>query len=1162
MAHLIADPRLSLRALGTMGDPQIEDGIHLRWSFAPELGFPPGGFRLFIRAASAAKLEAAHVGPAAASVAGNPPPALAVGGVTVHSADGEPLEIGAPCEQVGLVLSERRLVIRFRDTLEAPRRLARAVTLLGMTRGGVRARALHAGRVTDCAATGSCTEPITGDCQRFVLTLNADAIDTVVVSGCAGVLMTVRHGDLAEDESERGWKPIASPFCLPVEHSPAYPCNPPDAEPRALAKSRLPDPAHHPPGAPDLDELVDRLLGPGFDELHEALLRMLTRAPVQPPHLQVEPLSSDDPGDATIYRLQALHHVLLGSVDPYFARIVGLYHVDRPTQGRFDYKVEADFAGAERPSLCWVTFGAAAEPQPPLAPPAGLSATAFAGTSRVSADGTIDRHQMDVGLRWERPSPCDLAEPSRSSLAWLVERTAAGAPASGPYERLSRRRFDEGGPLEETPLMLAESAHPGTAFPLGQYVDVAPGYGRFHYRLRGRDLFGRTSKPSDPAAIDVRDEVPPGSPVNLAADYVDPADPERAGSAALQWANRDAVPGAEPRPAVLVRWTWPLARQQQAPDADEFRLYFRRGLLNALTGTARAVTDLGAGRFRVATDLPAIGADFPDAPAPVDLGVLRNEGEDYRVLTLKTATAGLVLTVQAPPAAPPLPGRCALRIGAGEPGGAAAHPAWRSFREAADWPGLEVDPTIPGDPLAIGLDGSVRTPLPPGLTAADVDVSRTAETTAGGAHLHYELRLRGIVLATSRDAPRTAASFGVTAVDDAVPGNESRVSPPAGIFAIHRQPPDVPVLELPEEVFASPADWHGRSFFALTWPAERGVGYLVYRTSDVMLLEQAGVTLAAHRALSPGQQRQQLRQLGSRRAHVDAFSAVTPAPILASSDGPLSYRDQLDGNVSNRFIYRLRAIDAAGNFANWPPDPAPANAGRVATVVAIPPTTPPSQPRWAGTDPLAAGLALHWAPNPEPDLAGYRLYRAEDAAAAADTRSMTPLLTAATPEGTGGLVAVEVRRSAAAEPGIEIQPLPAGDTRPGRLIRFVDATVIGGRTTYYRLVAEDRHGHRSRPSEPLAVRAPKRTPPEPPAWVAAEDAAELAWSAGEPDLEVLVLRRGPGELLWRPLAAWLPRGTLTFADESAEPGIEYDYRLRVRDRVGQSVDGPVQTVTA
>jgi hypothetical protein len=210
------------------------------------------------------------------------------------------------------------------------------------------------------------------------------------------------------------------------------------------------------------------------------------------------------------------------------------------------------------------------------------------------------------------------------------------------------------------------------------------------------------------------------------------------------------------------------------------------------------------------------------------------------------------------------------------------------------------------------------------------------------------------------------------------------------------------------------------------------------------------------------------------------------------------------------------------------------------------------------------GLALHWVPNPEPDLVGYRLYRTDDAEGAGDPRAMTPLLTAATPEGSGGLVPVKVGRGTGPTPTIEVEFLPPGDTSPGRLVRYVDTTVAGGRAVWYRLVAEDAAGNRSLPSEALAARPPKREPPDPPSWVAAEPVpggVDLDWTAAEPDLEPLVLRRRAEDPLWQPLSPWLPRGTSTFQDSGAEPGAEYEYRVRVRDRVGHVVDGPVQSVT-
>ena len=1171
MLRLTQDPRLTLRVLGIETDPEIQDGIHLRWAFAPELGFPPAGFQLWVRPARDGKPQGASVGAAAAAVTGAPPPGIVTGGVTVHAADGLPLDIELRCDRRGLALSGRPLVVRFRPDFVKPPGLVREVVLTGITqRGPVVARALHAGRVAACADFAEIATP--GSCVQYELTLRADAIDAVEVTGSSALLMTVTYVPLEPDEAEQGWERIGDRICLPVGSSPAYPCPDPGVDPLEVATKRLPDPAQLPPDAPRYDDLVDRLLGRTFDELRAMLEQMLDRASVQPPYLQEERLEPDDKETPSTFTLQPLHQVLLGCTDPYFARVVGLYWVDTTGSGTRDYKVEAEWPQetVDNLTFCWITFGASVEPRPPLAPPTGVTAAAFAGGAGETLDGEPASSQTDVGVSWDRPTACDLTRPETAATAWLVERTDADAPAAGPYALLTVREFEKGARPEVTPVVLTESHDPAAPYPLGLYVDRHPGYGTFHYRVLGRDLFGRTSGPSDPAAVEVRDEVPPGSPLNLAADHIQPDDPDRAGSAALAWANRDTPAGAARRPATVVRWTWPVQRQRQAPDAEEFRLYYRGGPLNAVTGSVTAVTSLGGGRFRVDTTLPPVGPDFPTEPAPADLGVLRNEGEDYPIRTVRGISGGSSFTVTGPVASAPMLGGCAFRFGAGTPARAGvpalpAHPAWRSYRESADWRGLVLDPAPPGvpQPLRVGLDGAVRAPLPPGLTTADVRVTRSSEAdpAGGGDHLHYELTLRGLVLATTRDRPRAQGSFGVGAADDSA--NESRVSAPAGIFAVHRQPPEVPVLSLPEEIWATRADWHGHSYFTFTWTAVRGVGYLVLRVSDATLLAAAGVSMAAHRALTLAQQRQQLRELGSRRANAAVFSAVTPEPVWAAASGALGYLDRLDGTVRNRFVYRLRSIDRAGNLAPWPADPAPTEAGRVAVVVSVPASTPPSPPRWAGSAPTPDGLALHWVPNSEPDLAGYRLYRTDDAEAAADPRAMTPLLGGATPEGAGGLAPVLVRRGTGPTPTIEVDVLPPGDTSPGRLVRYVDADVAGGAPVWYRLVAQDTAGNRSLPSDVLVARPPKREPPDPPQWVAAEPVpggVDLDWTATEPDLEPLVLRRRAEDPLWRPLSAWLPRGTSTFQDSGAEPGAQYEYRVRVRDRVGHVVDGPVRSV--
>ena len=76
------------------------------------------------------------------------------------------------------------------------------------------------------------------------------------------------------------------------------------------------------------------------------------------------------------------------------------------------------------------------------------------------------------------------------------------------------------------PAIIADPDEGEPGFQTGYFVDRGPGYGTFHYRVRGRDLFGRTSDPSAPGSVAVSDEVAPGPPLNLAAEYADPGDPD------------------------------------------------------------------------------------------------------------------------------------------------------------------------------------------------------------------------------------------------------------------------------------------------------------------------------------------------------------------------------------------------------------------------------------------------------------------------------------------------------------------------------------------------------------------------------------------------------------------------------------------------------------
>ncbi len=117
-----------------------------------------------------------------------------------------------------------------------------------------------------------------------------------------------------------------------------------------------------------------------------------------------------------------------------------------------------------------------------------------------------------------------------------------------------------------------------------------------------------------------------------------------------------------------------------------------------------------------------------------------------------------------------------------------------------------------------------------------------------------------------------------------------------------------------------------------------------------------------------------LRQLA--KDNPDAFSLVTGVPIPNATDPdtgvPLretSFRDEIPGIGRNRFFYRVRAVDTAENRSDW-------------SEVSVPfyqvDTTPPDAPREFQVFPGDRSATLMWLPSQDPQVTGYRVYRAEE----------------------------------------------------------------------------------------------------------------------------------------------------------------------------------------
>lgn len=104
--------------------------------------------------------------------------------------------------------------------------------------------------------------------------------------------------------------------------------------------------------------------------------------------------------------------------------------------------------------------------------------------------------------------------------------------------------------------------------------------------------------------------------------------------------------------------------------------------------------------------------------------------------------------------------------------------------------------------------------------------------------------------------------------------------------------------------------------------------------------------------------------LANRRGNEAAFTLVNTSPIAG-----LSYTDQVNGRVSNYYLYRVRAYGANGNIGEW---------GKSSLPERVPiPASPPRTPVFTKVEAGVRQITLQWALNREPDFAGYYLYRAE-----------------------------------------------------------------------------------------------------------------------------------------------------------------------------------------
>jgi hypothetical protein len=375
--------------------------------------------------------------------------------------------------------------------------------------------------------------------------------------------------------------------------------------------------------------------------------------------------------------------------------------------------------------------------------------------------------------------------------------------------------------------------------------------------------------------------------------------------------------------------------------------------------------------------------------------------------------------------------------------------------------------------------------------------------------------------------PVVYAHIGVSAADDKIhttdqrttgdwgnrQGNEGCIGPPSKIYRVLRTPPAPPEdVFAGERLYASPADYHNRSFFTYRWKPQPLLKLHVSRAMDDAVFKAdwsqhpyapprteskleffpagwnqatrqaivdelnqlngfVGVddgtaqAMAYYRQLSDGA----LRVLAGLPSSESAFIQVTINPLdpndaantnrlgpdnaddLVLDPNERAFIDTLDGRSTNCYFYRAAAIDDGHNLGAM---------GLSSPPVYLPKVFPPNTPVLTKIRGGEKQIELRWVTSREADLSAYRVYRTSDSVSTRDLRKM-----------------------------VQVNELPVAKIDPNQSeVSWIDQAVPAGIDFYYRVTALDSEPlpNESTPSKILIGRAVDTALPQIPEWISAE----------------------------------------------------------------------------
>ena len=357
--------------------------------------------------------------------------------------------------------------------------------------------------------------------------------------------------------------------------------------------------------------------------------------------------------------------ILLGALHPAIAQMVGLYWVDQQvnTTDSYDYLIVAarnsTLGTNANDALQWLRLNglddvdafivfnrSLKDPAPPLDMPAGLRIYALPSGSLRPQTRTSPQPQNNAGLRWD----LGVTNPNLGVLLpgkpvmYHLWRAALGngenPAATAPYNLIT----------PNSPVLVVQPATPTGKQPQRPsdwppnrlyYLDTGLADGWYSYRVSGIDIFGRHSPnsppgpwyqwipapdprpwyyqdpPADsilhPSAVRLLDTLPPPPPTGIEAYALDPENPTVLKDAAYSaWWNAltasawyHALPELDKKhlTGLRVRWQWTHMHMRQAPDTNEFRIYYHPDPMNVLVGQSLGVTATNPDESNVVTDV-------------------------------------------------------------------------------------------------------------------------------------------------------------------------------------------------------------------------------------------------------------------------------------------------------------------------------------------------------------------------------------------------------------------------------------------------------------------------------------------------------------------------------------------------------------------------------